>query len=77
MNEPYYFVIMPNGYLLFVEITPARQSVIDNEFSGNEEDYLYDVLSEEFDFSVNDVDWTVLPESCISCFGRRPSITKI
>ena len=68
---------MPNGHLLFVEITPERRSVIDDEFSGDEEEYLYTVLSEEFDFSINDVDWSIVPDSCITCFGRNPSITKL
>lgn len=77
MKEREYFVIMPNGYLIFIEITLERQSVIDNEYEGDVEEYLYDVLSEEFDFSVNDVNWTVVPESSIACYGRNPSITKI
>lgn len=77
MKERQYFVIMPNGHLLFVEITPERKSVIDDEFSGDEEEYLYTVLSEEFDFSVNNVDWSIVPDSCITCFGRNPSITKL
>lgn len=77
MNEREYYVIMPCGHLLFVEITPERRSAIDTEFSGDEEEYLYAVLSEEFDFSVNDVDWTLVTDSCISCFGRNPSITKL
>lgn len=77
MKEREYFVIMPNGYLTFIEITPERQAVIDNEYEGDVEEYLYAVLSEEFDFSVNNVNWTVVSESNITCFGRNPSITKI
>lgn len=77
MNGREYFVIMPAGYVTFVEITPKRRSVINDDFSGDEYEYLCTVLSEEFDFSINDVDWTIVSDSCISCFGRNPSITKI
>lgn len=77
MRDREYFVIMPNGYLTFIEITPERRNVIEAEYEGNEEEYLYEVLSEEFDFSVNNVNWTILTESAVSCYGRKPSITKL
>lgn len=78
MNDPEYFVIlMYSGYLLLVEITPERRSVINEEFSGDEQEYLYSVVAEEFDLSVNDISWSIITESCMSCFGRKPSITKI
>lgn len=74
-KEREYLVIMPIGHVTFIEITPERESVIDNEYEGDVEEYLYDVLSEEFDFSVNNVNWTVLSESCITCYGTMPKIT--
>lgn len=78
MTEREYFVIIGyTGTLLLVELTPERQSVIDSEYSHDAEDYFYGVISEEFDLSVNDTSWTIVPESCITCFGRNPSITKL
>ena len=76
MKDKEYFVITAPGLLLCVEITPERQYEIDNEYMGNEGDYVYGELSEEFGFSVNNVDWAVVSESEMVYVGAKPLITK-
>lgn len=73
--ERSYFVVLEDGYVIFIEITPEMRETIDNSYDGNEEEYFYEVVCEEHEISCNNCEWSITSESCITCYGTAPNIT--
>ena len=65
-----YFAILDGDKTLFVEITPERVEAITYLYEGDEAWYLADVLSEEFGFSINNVQWSVISPNNIKFVGE-------
>ena len=70
-----YYVIIEDGFLLLVEITPERQAIIDTECGGDLKVYFMNFLVEEFDILTKMCEWGVTYESQIICSGVFPRIT--
>ena len=55
-----YFAILNGEETLFVEITQERLDTILYEYEGDDAMYMAMVLSEEFGFNINDVQWSII-----------------
>ncbi len=79
MKEPEpdtsYFVVLEDGCVVFIEITPEMRNEIDTKYDGDEEDYFYEVVCEEHNISVNNCEWSLTCQSCVSCYGKPIRIT--
>ncbi len=79
MKEPEpdtsYFVVLEDGCVVFIEITPEMQNEIDTKYGGDETEYFQDVVCEEHNISVNNCEWSLTCQSCVSCYGKPIRIT--
>ena len=74
-NDTSYFVVLENGCVVFVEITPEMQQEIDSTYEGEIEDYFAAVICEEYNISINNCEWSITCESCVTCYGKPIKIT--
>lgn len=75
--EQKYFAILNDGALILVEITPDRVEDMLSNYNGDEDMYVACVLSEEFGFRINNVEWSVIYPHKTVCAGKtfRPPRT--
>lgn len=69
-----YFAILNCEETLFVEITQERLDTILYEYEGDDAMYMAMVLSEEFGFNINDVQWSIISPNQIKCIGTPITI---
>lgn len=74
MTDKTYYAIIEDGNLLLIQLTPEMEAEIHEKHFGDEEDYLYAVLSEKYNISINNCQWGIVSESCMTCYGRLPQI---
>ncbi len=65
-----YFVILEDGHVTFIEITPEMQNEIDTTYKGEVDDYFAIVICEVYCISLNNCQWSLTSESQISCYGK-------
>lgn len=70
-----YYVVLEDGNVVFIEITPEMRDSINRHYNGDEEAYFMDIVCEEHDITYNNCQWSITCESCIACYGKIPKIT--
>ncbi len=70
-----YFAVLENGHVVFIEITSEMQNEINTKYGGDESEYFQEVICEEYDISVNNCEWSLTCQSCVTCYGKPIRIT--
>lgn len=73
-SDTTYFAVLEDGCVAFIEITPEMWESIDKFFAGDEEAYFAKVVCEKYNISYNNCQWSLVCESCITCYGKKPQI---
>lgn len=68
--KPKYIAVLHDGELLLVELTQERINDILEKYDSDENMYVACALSEEFGFSVNNVEWSIIDAEKIKCVGQ-------
>ncbi len=76
-----YIVILAGSRCITVALDEKRLNQIDRLEAADPyfdiQDYVQDMLSEEFDFSPNEVNWMRIEETEFHCVGKIPKFRKI
>lgn len=70
-----YYVVLEDGCVVFIEITPEMRETIDNSYDGDEGECFAEVVCEEHEISYNNCQWSITREPRITCHGKIPNIT--
>lgn len=74
-NDASYFVVLEDGCVVFIEVTPEMQKEIDSTYDGDIDDYFASVICDEYNISINNCEWSITSEACVTCYGRPIQIT--
>lgn len=69
---PDYFVVLEDGNVIFIEITPQMNQEIEGCYEGEIDDYFAEVVCEKYNIAFNNCQWTVACELGIAYYGKKP-----